>query len=131
MSERGDLPVGPDGFLDMDRFDATDPERALEPHAYEQLHDAMVNAQTPVPSSGLFDSWVRIALDQHHPGPDTSGLVPDEAVGQEPHGHAPAHEEPGWPDVHDPGVPWEDPSGEPHPPGDHPHDGGAHGSDHL
>ena len=130
MSEHGDLHIGPDGFLDMSQFDATDPDTALDPHAYDQLHHAIVNAHAPVPGSRLFDSWIQTALDQAHHGPDTSGLVPGVAEGHEPQDDLPAQDEPGWSDQHDPPSPSEDSSHGPHPPDDHPHDDG-HSPDHV
>jgi hypothetical protein len=84
MSERDDLRVDADGFVDMDQFDATDPEEALDDATQARLHDILVEAPVPTPPADRFDEWVEQAVDEGPDAIDTAALVPDDAPEEDP-----------------------------------------------
>jgi hypothetical protein len=109
MSGRNDLRYGVDGFLDMDQFDVTDPEQAMDAETEDALRESLLGADVPTASSEQFDAWIEDALAAGTEAPDTSWLVPDEEaalgetlglhdVEQMPSDGADA--DPGWDEAH-------------------------------
>jgi hypothetical protein len=58
-----ELPIGQDGFVDMDAFPSADPDESLAPGVYERLHDVLVSEPVPVPSGAAWDRVVDWALE--------------------------------------------------------------------
>jgi hypothetical protein len=97
MSDRGKLRFDSDGFLDMDQFDPTDPDEALEPAAYDALRKALLGADVPTPNADRFDDWVEQAVASGQDAHDTAALVPGDPRAEG--------------DWAPPDVAWDDPAG--------------------
>lgn len=84
MTDRGDLRFDDEGFVDMDAFQASDPEEVLDPATYARLREVLAEAPVPVPGPQRLDEWIERAVAQPSEAGDTASLVPGPAPGDEP-----------------------------------------------